>query len=127
VQTWPRRRYNRPMEFGFFMIAALLAQGAPAEAATDWRALAACAGAYRANAAIADPDRPAAMSAQVSEVGDDYAKAAVKAYRASGKVSPAAARRAVEAYAARRRGAFARQSREAIDKFIEACPQTEAD
>jgi hypothetical protein len=116
------------MEIGIFAIAAaLLASGAPAEAPADWRALAACAAAYRANAAIADPERPAAMSAQVSEVGDDYARAAIKAFRARGVASTAAARRAVEAYAAKRRQAFAGQSREAIDRFIEACPQTEAD
>jgi len=103
---------------------ALAAAGPVFAAATpDWRTLAACAAAYRANAKVADPDRPASMTAQVSEVADDYEKAAAEAYRRAAGVRPAEARGKAAAYAARRAITFARQPRRRVEAFIDACPQ----
>jgi hypothetical protein len=85
-----------------------------------WMVLADCAAAYRANAKIVDPERAASMTAQISETGDDYAKAALKAYPAAGK-----AKAAVEARVSRRMAAFARQPRTDVERFIDACPQLE--
>jgi hypothetical protein len=44
---------------------------AAAAKAPGWSVYADCAAAYLANARVADPDRPAAMIAQVSDVAND--------------------------------------------------------
>jgi hypothetical protein len=105
----------------------LLALPGAAAAATpaDWKAYADCAAAYRANAAIDDPARGKAMRASIADEAEVYAKAAVAPYRHATKAGEAKARRVVTAYVAGRTPDFARQSREAIDHFIDACPQTE--
>jgi hypothetical protein len=105
----------------------LLALALPVSAAPkpDWKAFAACAAAYRVNAAIADPSRSTSMKAQISETGDDYETAAVARYKTSVKADDAAAKATVHAYAEARKPAFARQKREQVEKFIDACPQTE--
>jgi len=99
------------------------AQGAAQRPA--WTAYADCAGAYVANAKVADPDRPASMAGQMSETAQDYAKAARARYRGQAKTGAAAAAKAVadriEATARR----LAAQPREAAEKVIDACPQTD--
>jgi hypothetical protein len=77
-----------------------------------------CAAAYLANARIADPDRPASMIAQVSDVANDYEAAARARYR------PAkGARHAVHARIERQTKVFAGRPREAVERVIDACPQ----
>lgn len=100
-----------------------LAAAASLHAAPRWQALADCAAAYQANARIADPDRPAAMTAQISDVADDYAKAAAAARRRAIPSSSTAARRAVAARAGKAATRDAALPREAVEKLIEACPQ----
>jgi hypothetical protein len=102
--------------------AAVLAGAAPAQ---DWRTLAACAAAYRVNAKVSAPDRPVSMTGQVSEVAEDYEKAAAAAYRQATQVREATARGAVAAYAAKRGTAFGKQPRRTVERFIDACPQLE--
>lgn len=105
---------------------AAFAFGGPAGALTPpprWPVFADCAAAYLANARIADPDRPASMTSQVSDVADDYAKAARNRYRRQFRSSAAAARRAVQARIDRQAQRFAGQSREAVEHVIDACPQ----
>jgi len=87
-----------------------------------WQVLADCAAAYEANARIADPDRPAAMIAQVSDVAADYMKAAEAAYPGGPKSRKAAHRRVAAQVAARTR-AYATRPREAVEAVIDACPQ----
>ncbi|HEX3366676.1 hypothetical protein [Phenylobacterium sp.] len=93
-----------------------------ARPAPGWTVYADCAAAYLANARLADPDRPALMTAQVSDVADDYAAAAAK-LRVRRGGSAAASRRAVEARIAQKTRLFAGQSREAVEHIIDACPQ----
>jgi hypothetical protein len=98
----------------------------PARAASPgWRVYADCAAAYLANARIVDPGRPAAMTAQVSDVADDYAKAARARYRRQAAGSASAASRAVATWVDRRASDFARQPREAVERVIDSCPQPE--
>jgi len=105
-------------------ILALLATPAVATAApADWKALADCAAAYRANAGIKDPSRAPSMREQISDEADSYLKAALSPYRAATKEPEVKARGALKAYVARRTPDFARQKRDAIDHFIDACPQ----
>jgi len=103
--------------------AGCLAAAASAAAAgpADWRAYADCAAAYRANAQLSDPDRPASMTAQISEVAADYAREAAR--RLAHPASKAAARRAAEARIAGQAKRLAGQSRAAVEKLIDACPQ----
>ena len=83
-----------------------------------WTVYADCAAAYLANARVADPDRPAAMIAQVSDVANEYEAAARARYR------PArAARAAVRARIERQTKVFAARPREAVEHLIDACPQ----
>jgi hypothetical protein len=103
------------------LFALLAACATPGGRKPDWTAFADCAGAYRANAAIADPSRPASMTAMVSEVADDYEKAA----RARHGGDPETAARDVSARSAAKTRTFAGRPREAAEQFIEACPQTE--
>ena len=100
------------------LLAASLAAGGAA-AAPRWTVLADCAAAYRANARLADPDRPAAMTAQISEVAEDYAAAARKAHAGKDAKRDVAAR--IEAQAHR----DAALPREAVERIIDACPQVE--
>jgi hypothetical protein len=86
--------------------------------APGWTVYADCAAAYLANARIADPDRPAAMTAQVSDVSRDYEAAAVARYRPA-KGSGTAVRARIE----RQAKALAARPREAVEKVIDACPQ----
>ena len=104
--------------------AALSVAGPSAARPVAWTAYADCAAAYRVNARLADPDRPASMTAQISEVADDYAAAARARYLRQMKVSDRAARRAVAARVARKVGRLSSQPREAVEQIIEACPQT---
>jgi hypothetical protein len=91
---------------------------AAAAKAPGWTVYADCAAAYLANARVADPDRPAAMTAQISDVAKDYEAAAQARYR------PAkGARRAVRARIERQARVFAGRPREAVEKIIDACPQ----
>lgn len=106
-------------------VATLLA-AAGAEAAPRWATLSDCAAAYQANARIADPDRPASMTAQISDVADDYAKAAVAARRRAIPSSAAAARRAVAARMAKTAARDSALPRAAVEKIIDACPQVES-
>ena len=98
-----------------------LARAAPK--ARDWTVYADCAAAYLANARLADPDRPAAMVAQVSDVADDYSAEARSRYRRQLKGSRAAAGRAVHARVERQTPLFGGQPREAVEHVIDACPQ----
>ncbi len=89
----------------------------------DWQAFADCAAAYQANAQIKDPDRPASMTATISEQSNDYRTAAVAAYRVKTRQAGAAAEQAVSARIAQRTPALARLSREKLEHIIDACPQ----
>lgn len=107
-------------------IAVFMLLGVPSAASAapaDWQALADCAAAYRANSQIRDPDRAPSMKAMISEEADDYVKAALPAYRAATRATDAKAQMALKAYVAKRARDFARQNRDAIDRFIDACPQ----
>jgi hypothetical protein len=92
--------------------------------APGWSVYADCAAAYLANARLADPDRPASMTAQVSDVADDYAAAAAARYRTRHGGSVAAARRAIQARVDRQTAQFGAQTRAAVERVIDACPQT---
>jgi hypothetical protein len=92
--------------------------GPAAAAAPGWSVYADCAAAYLANARVPDPDRPAAMIAQVSDVANDYAAAARARYRPTKRASAA-----VQARIHRRTTIYAGQPREAVERVIDACPQ----
>jgi hypothetical protein len=98
-----------------------LVQAAPQPA---WTVFADCAGAYVANARVADPDRPATMVGQMSDVAEDYAKAARARYRQALKAGDATARKAVAARIEATATRLSAQPREAAEKVIDACPQT---
>lgn len=104
-------------------LAALAAAGPAGARAPDWRVYADCAAAYLANARIADPGRPASMTAQVSDVADDYAKAARERYHRQREVSREAAARQVAAHIDEQARKLAAQPREAVERLIDACPQ----
>jgi hypothetical protein len=109
------------------MMVAMLAAVSVAQADAEWRAFAACAAAYEVNAQVADPDRPASMRAMVSEVANDYRRAAEDAYRGAAKASAAQAREAVAAEVARRTAVFRPKPRTDVEKVIDACPQLPED
>ncbi|HEY2358722.1 MAG TPA: hypothetical protein VGH86_14815 [Phenylobacterium sp.] len=90
-----------------------------------WMVLADCAAAYRANAQISDPGRPASMTTMVSEVADDYAKAAALAYRKRTKAPAAREGDVVQARIGQRTSEFRRQPRTDVEHFIDACPQVD--
>src|SRR5207342_3477402 len=98
---------------------AVLAASGPAARAPDWRVYADCAAAYLANARIADPTRPASMTAQVSDVAEDYAKAARERYHRQREVSRKAAARQADAEIEARAGAFAGKPREVVERTID--------
>jgi hypothetical protein len=104
---------------------AVLFIAAAAPPKPGWRAFADCAAAYGANAGMGDPDRSPSMTAQISEVAGDYRKAAAARLRQTQKVSAATAERRVGARIGERSAVFAAQPRAAVEKVIEACPQTE--
>jgi len=106
------------------IFAIALALGLPtatSAAAPRWTAFADCAAAYQANARLSDPDRPASMTAMVSDVANDYAKAAAQASRRQGGASVAKVKQRI----ARQTAAFAGRPREEVERFIDACPQLE--
>src|SRR5690348_12128295 len=103
---------------------ALLPGAANAAPKPAWTAFADCAGAYQANAHVADADRPASMVSQMSETAQDYAKAARAAYRSTTRSGAAAAEKAVAARIAATAERLSKQPREAAEKLIDACPQT---
>jgi hypothetical protein len=109
------------------LAAALLTSAAAAHAAGKpaWTAYADCAGAYQANAHVADAERPASMVSQMSDVAADYAKAARATYRKAMKAGAAAAEKAVAARIAATAQRLSGQPREAAEKLIDACPQTD--
>ena len=98
------------------------ATGSPHPGA-KWQAFADCAAAYQVNAAISDPGRPASMKAMISDTAQDYQAAAASHYRQGGQADADAAIRARIADKAK---IFAGQSRGQVEKFIDACPQTDA-
>lgn len=104
-------------------VIAFAASGPAAARAPDWRVYADCAAAYLANARLADPGRPAAMTAQVSDVAEDYAKAARERYHRQREVSRKAAARQTDAQIEARARAMAKRPREAVERIIDACPQ----
>jgi hypothetical protein len=106
-----------------WLAAALAGAACGAAAPVGWTAYADCAGAYRANAQVADSQRPASMTAQISEVAADYAAEAVKRWRRQAHGAQAAGRRAVETRAAQRAKVLGAQPREAVEHVIETCPQ----
>ncbi|HEY8005013.1 MAG TPA: hypothetical protein VIE16_12335 [Phenylobacterium sp.] len=115
-------RVSRRAAFACAVLAALgLAAGRrPAPA---WTVFADCAAAYLANARVSDPGRAAAMTAQVSDVADDYRAEAVKRRRAELGGSARTARQAVDARVAERARRLGARPREAAEKLIDACPQ----
>ena len=116
------------MRIGHLSLAlAMLAFGASAQAAPKpvWTAFADCAGAYVANSRVADADRPASMVGQMSDVAEDYAKAARERYSHQFKAGAAAARKAVAARIDATARRLSAQPREAAEKVIDACPQTD--
>lgn len=101
------------------MVAAALAwPGISLAKAPAWTVYADCAAAYQANARIADPDRPAAMTAQISDVAKDYEAAARAAYRPAKDAG-----RVVRARIERQATVYSAQPREVVEKIIDACPQ----
>ena len=88
-----------------------------------WQGYMDCAAAYRANAQIADPNRPATMVRDMAEVGDNYAKAAMSAYIRETGAAADAAQAMVEGEVAKRTVTFATRPRAQIEHFIEGCPQ----
>jgi len=90
-----------------------------------WSAYADCAAAYQVNATLADPGRSASMTAQVSDVAQDYSAAAAKQRQGRSGGSLAAARRIVKARVAARSKALATLPREAVERIIDACPQVD--
>lgn len=91
----------------------------------SWTVFADCAGAYVANSRVTDPDRPAAMTSQMSDVAEDYAKAARAAYPRRSHAKSEAAHAAVAARIEATARRLATQPRAAAEHIIDACPQTE--
>ena len=97
--------------------------GSTAAPAAGWRTLARCAAAYRANSEIVDPARPKAMRMMIADTAQDYQTAAEVAYRRTANASAERSRKVVGDFVARRTLEFSKQVREAIERFIDACPQ----
>ena len=111
------------------LILALSAAGSASAAepktSADWTSLAQCAGAYRANAQIKDPNRAPSMRVMISDQADMYVSAAVKRHRQVTKSSTAQAKQAVDAVLLASARRFGGMSRDALDKVIDGCPQPE--
>jgi hypothetical protein len=90
---------------------------ATAPRAPDWTVFADCAAAYRINAGIADPARPASMTQMVSETADEYEAAALRTAKGGRPAVTARVRETV--------GRLAPLAREEVEKLIDACPQPE--
>jgi hypothetical protein len=99
-------------------IPALAAEPVPA-----WTRYADCAAAYAANAGIKDASRSGSMTSQIGDVAKDYADAAAKRNRQQTKAPEAKARSAVDARIKLTLARFSKQKREAVETYIEACPQ----
>ncbi len=104
---------------------ALFAAGAAAAAKPPkWTVYADCSAYYQVNAYLAGPDRPATMTAQMSEVVADYARTATARYVKQRKASPHDAQHAV---AARIKAAIerlgAKPPRKTVEKLIDKCPR----
>ena len=97
--------------------------GSTAAPAAGWRTLARCAAAYRANSEIVDPARPKAMRMMIADTAQDYQTAAEAAYRRTSKTSAERSRKVVGDFVTRQTLEFTKQAREAIVRFIDACPQ----
>jgi hypothetical protein len=105
-------------------LASLAIPSAPALAKTaTWQAFADCAAAYQVNAQLKNPDRPASMTASISEQSNDYRTAALATYRAKAKQADAPAERTISTRIARQAPALARLSRDKLEHRIDACPQ----
>jgi len=107
------------------ILALLIAAAGPAGAApaAGWTVYADCAAAYQVNARLADPDRPAAMTQQISEVAGDYAAAARTRYAHGARAAKAAVAKAVAARIEREAARLSGQPREGVERIIDACPQ----
>jgi hypothetical protein len=109
------------------LIAALVGLAIPSGAAlaktATWEAFADCAAAYQVNAQLKNPDRPASMTASISEQSDDYRAAALAAYRAKTKQVGDPVERALSARIAQQAPTLARLSRDKLEQRIDACPQ----
>ena len=101
----------------------LAASGPAAAKAPDWRIYADCSAAYSVNADIKDPDRTPSMTTQVTELSNEYADAALMRYRQQGQAAPRAAIAAVRARVRSRTRHYAGQTRGAVERVIDACPQ----
>jgi len=93
-----------------------------AKPAVAWTTYADCAAGYRANSQIADPSSPSSMVAMVADQSNDYAKAAIKSYRAQANVSDGEAKAAVKAYISAQTPALAGRTRDKLDAFLDTCP-----
>lgn len=105
------------------MILAALLAAATSAARPDWQVLARCAAAYEVNAQVADPDRPSSMKAMVSDVANDYRRAAETRYRRTAKASTVSAQRAVSDEVKRVANTFWPKPRTEVEAVIDACPQ----
>jgi hypothetical protein len=96
---------------------------APSNPAGNWRTLARCAAAYRANSEILDAARPPSMAGMIADQSNDYEAAAEFAYQRSLRASAAGAHRVVGAYVTQQTPAFSKLPRAKVEQFIESCPQ----
>lgn len=128
VDGGPKSERNLSMR-QLSVFAGLLALGLPpstaAAAPARWTTLADCAAAYQANARLSDPNRPAAMTAQISDLAGDYARAAADAYRQQAARTEPRSTRAVAERIANKASTFGVRPREEVERFIDACPQIE--
>jgi hypothetical protein len=106
-----------------FAVSAAAADADSIPAPADWRILARCAAAYRANSEIVDPARPKAMKMMIADTAQDYQTAAEVAYQRTANASAERSRKVVGDFVARRTLEFSKQVREAVERFIDACPQ----
>jgi len=88
-----------------------------------WQTLADCAGTYRANSQIRDPDRASAMKAMIADQSNMYIAAAKVQFRKQTQGSAAAADKSVTGAVTQSTRRFAKMPRPALERFIEACPQ----
>jgi hypothetical protein len=112
----------------FFLCAGFVALATPLPTAgatppPHWTILADCAAAYQANARIADPERSASMTAQISDVAGAYRKAAENAYRSQVSGRAARSRKSVSARIAHQASVYGARSRQEVEALIDTCPQ----
>jgi hypothetical protein len=99
--------------------------GEPVHPQLAWHLLARCAAAYQVNAGISDPARAPAMKRSIEDLSNEYVSAAEAAYQRTHVASVDNTHRAVGAYVARQAKALKGESRAAVERLIESCPQTE--